>query len=346
MAELLIIMNKGFRRRSINKLSDSLKASGGRVHLYYPPRVIIGRGGKDLAKRITQKRLRGVRAVYVADRNTSLLDPTKLKRSSASLKLGKNGLLAVRSWLVRNSKSYRKTKRSLRSRGHHSHDYTQAANIASLGGYPPMTGLAAMSVIVVYGPQDSDPQIAATELEKFTTEVQSGTDRLTQLAQQSGADLIFGLPEVRKVTLDIELKDIKEEVDWRDPAMEQLGFGKGMQGVTTCLDELKQRYRADWGCILFLTSYWKYERNKDSQNPAYSYPEEGYCIFRYLTPSEPSGYVPDELDKMVAHEIGHICGGNHNTDNICRMDNSCLMNTQSGYIDWDVCRSTASEFQW
>jgi hypothetical protein len=85
------------------------------------------------------------------------------------------------------------------------------------------------------------------------------------------------------------------EAMWRDPAMKQLGYPKGMDGVVAFVQQIRREQRTDWAYAAYFTKYT-------------------VCHFGYANIGGPrlviqwlnGSWGPDNIDRVFAHETGHI----------------------------------------
>jgi hypothetical protein len=316
MSEFLIIMEKGTTTEQTDRVLKAVRSDKGKVQQRYPPRIIIGRDGEDVAAKL--RALEGVSAVH-----------TSPVENPEALALDRAGLLTVRAWNLRHSDKYRSAKATRRIEGRGPLDRDVISSPAALGVAPTMTGNAAVGVVVVEGPPDTDAEFSSDEETLVAAEVQEGIDKLTSLAPLT-ADLRF-VSIVEKVTLLIHPDAVESEQGWLDGAMDKLGYA----GIDAYLGHLHDSNRSAWEYIAFFTKY-------ATRTFAYT-PFLGahYCVIQY--PEDPmrhAGYSPTDMDQLFAHETGHICGAPH-----CGPDGdvTCLM---SSNIDFHVCPTTANFFGW
>jgi hypothetical protein len=237
----------------------------------------------------------------------------------------------VRSWIVRHSTEYRSKKATRTFEGRELiEDNIGNADIAVLGTSPAMTNLFAVGIIIVNGP--TSVHITPNEILTVETEIQEGTDWLSNRAPAS-ASLNF-IREYVTVNLTIAPNKAAGEDYWRDPAMEQLGYGTGLRAVSNYIAELQARHGADWACVGFITMY-------NNDGVAYHPVGYDYCVLRYPRSTDPSSWRdPNDLDMMFTHEFGHICGAD---DEPSSWPYPCVM---SQNMAWDVCPSTSAAWQW
>ncbi|MGH9290331.1 MAG: M12 family metallo-peptidase, partial [Acidimicrobiales bacterium] len=137
------------------------------------------------------------------------------------------------------------------------------------------------------------------------------------------------------------------EALWRDPAMAALGYGSGLGGVRAYAEDLRRQLGTDWAYVTFFTKYptgW------------FAYASVGGP--RLVMQYDNDGWGPDNIDRVFAHETGHIfnapdeyassncnCGGtwgyygkpNANCANCAPGGGvSCIMRANT----WDMCLST------
>ena len=209
-----------------------------------------------------------------------------------------------------------------------------------------LTGRVAVGVVIVEGPTAA-LRFTQEERTKVVAEVQNG---LSWLGAQSSPGGVTWVYSIRTITLTVQpnpnaTNDEKEPL-WRDPALAQLGFGAGLTGVRDYAESLRTSLRTDWAYIAFFTKY-----------PLRHF---GYASIggpRLVMAYDNNGWGPDNIDRVFAHETGHIfgapdeyassgctCGGtwgffgkpNANCDNCATSPVACIMKQNS----WEVCNHT------
>ncbi|MGW5055534.1 hypothetical protein [Actinokineospora sp. NPDC004072] len=209
-----------------------------------------------------------------------------------------------------------------------------------------LTGRVAVGVVIVEGPTDA-LRFSADERTKVVAEVQNG---LSWLGAQSSPGGVTWVHSVRTVALDVQadggLPDDQKEAHWRDPAMAALGFPAGLAGVTAYAESLRTGLRTDWAYVAFFTKY-------PLKHFGYATVGGPRLVMAYAN----DGWGPDNIDRVFAHETGHIfgapdeyassgcsCGGswgffgkpNANCDNCATAPAPCIMKSNS----WEVCDHT------
>lgn len=161
-----------------------------------------------------------------------------------------------------------------------------------------LSGRVAVGLIMVSG---SAPGLTLTPAEqvKIVAEIQNG---LTWLGAQSPARDVTWVHETQSVTVNVPgVTDGGSyeafEAPWRDAALEKLGLGRGRPGLQAYVQGLRTRLRTDWAyCVLF-TRYPLFHF-------AYADPGGPHLVMHY----ENDGWGPDNIDRVFAHETGHIFG--------------------------------------
>jgi len=185
---------------------------------------------------------------------------------------------------------------------------------------------------------------------KIAAEVQNG---LSWLGAQSPAKDVTWVHDSHHVTINVAAPSGSPAGDpwefferpWRDAALVKLGFPPGKAGVNAYISALKTSKSASAAYCAFFSHY-----------PLNHF---AYCTGPYLVMQyENDGWGPDNLDRVFAHESGHVfgapdeyresgcnCGGSHgffgkpnlNCES-CAADGGvdCLMKANS----WAMCSVT------
>ncbi|MFC5286952.1 hypothetical protein ACFPM7_07800 [Actinokineospora guangxiensis] len=209
-----------------------------------------------------------------------------------------------------------------------------------------LTGRVAVGVVIVEGPT-ADLRFSQDERTKVVAEVQNG---LSWLGAQSSPGGVTWVHSIRVVTLavtpDPNATDAEKEPLWRDPAMAALGFGAGLAGVSAYAESLRTGLSTDWAYVAFFTKY-------PLKHFGYASIGGPRLVMAYAN----NGWGPDNIDRVFAHETGHIfgapdeyassgctCGGswgffgkpNANCDNCATGPVPCIMKQNS----WEMCDHT------
>jgi len=160
-----------------------------------------------------------------------------------------------------------------------------------------LTGSVAVGLIIVEGPT-ANLKFSQAERTKVVAEVQNG---LGWLATQNPEGLVFKY-DIKIVTLNVQpgpgtLTSDQMETWWRDPAMQQLGYATGMAGVSAYVNTIRTNLASTWTYCAFFTKYpvgW------------FAYASIGGP--RLVMHYDNDGWGPDNIDRVFAHESGHIFG--------------------------------------
>lgn len=152
-----------------------------------------------------------------------------------------------------------------------------------------LTGKVAVGVVVVSGP--GNLAFSSSETTKVHAEVQNG---LSWLGSQTGTpapvQFYYDLKNVT-LTLPDDPNGSNKESYWLTPTMQSLGFATPLAYV----ESLRTRLNTDWAYCAFFVKY--------SQTWfAYAYLGGPYLCMQYSN----DGWGPDNIDRVFAHETGHI----------------------------------------
>lgn len=200
-----------------------------------------------------------------------------------------------------------------------------------------LVGRVAVAVVVVSrprGPASQDPPaeyLNPNERNKAVEEIAGG---MGWLAQQEPRARVFVVVERKEV--EVELLPTTEpptgfeahEKRWRDPALTSLGFPTGASGSTELARDVRDRWGAQWGFVIFVTRF-------PVEHFAYAVGDR--VILHY----ENDGWGVDNLDLVAAHEAYHVFGA---LDEYA--SSMCTCDERSGELQVENgnCRSCTTAF--
>jgi hypothetical protein len=210
-----------------------------------------------------------------------------------------------------------------------------------------LTGSIAVGIIIVEGP-NANLKFSPAERTKVVAEVQNG---LSWLATQNPEGLVFKY-DIRVAALSVQpgastLDADQQEALWRDPAMQQLGYATGMAGVSAYVEKLRTNLGTNWTYCVFFTKY-----------PVYHFAYASIGGPRLVMQYDNDGWGPDNIDRVFAHESGHIFGApDEYASSGCDIGGSwgfygkpntnCANGAAGGGVDcimkgntWNMCAST------
>jgi hypothetical protein len=271
--------------------------------------------------------------------------------------------LGLDAFLLRQSPQYASAKSARpyagRSWGEASHEGPQvpddhagaegvdaASEAPALGTSDRLTGRVAVGLIMVSSSR-SGLELTSQEQVKIVAEVQNG---LTWLAAQSPGKDVTWVYEINTVTVDVPDTTSGStyetfEAPWRDAALTSLGLGAGVAGVRAYASALRAKLATDWAYCAFFTRYTLFH---------FAYAGRPRLVMHYLN----DGWGPDNIDRVFAHETGHIfgapdeyassgcsCGGSHGFFN--KPNSNCESCASGGGVDcimrantWAMCSVT------
>ncbi len=214
-----------------------------------------------------------------------------------------------------------------------------------------MEGSVAVGIVIVEGPT-ADLQFSAAEQVKVVAEVQNGLGWYA--SQNPAAEITFSYDiQIVRVNVNPDPNASDLEALWRDPAIAQLGYPGSWDGVGQYVEHLRVTLGTRWTYAGFFTKYplsW------------FAYASIGGP--RLVMDYDNDGWGPDNIDRVFAHETGHIftcpdeyassgcgCGGswgrygtpNDNCENCAPGGGvACLMKVN----DFTHCRWTPSHLGW
>jgi hypothetical protein len=172
------------------------------------------------------------------------------------------------------------------------------AGAPAVGTSDRLKGRVALSIIMVSGPEPGLVLSNADQV-KIVAEIQNG---LGWLGAQSPARDVTFVYETHALTVDVP-NDVTGgdyetfEAPWRDAAMAQLGVGPGLGNVRAYVNALRGRLGTDWAYCTFFTRY-------NLRHFAYA----GIGGPRLVMHFENDGWGVENIDRVFAHESGHIFG--------------------------------------
>lgn len=223
------------------------------------------------------------------------------------------------------------------------------AAAAPTSGY--LEGTVAVGIIIVEGPT-ADLKFSDSERTKVIAEVQNGLSFYATTNPVAGISFAYDIQIVTVATPpNPSAPDL--EALWRDPAMGSIGFSSNWAGVTAYVEDIRNRFGTRWTYCGFFTKY-------PLGHFAYASIGGPRLVMQYAN----NGWGPDNIDRVFAHESGHIfmcpdeygssgcnCGGtwgrfgiaNGNCEN-CASGGGvpCIMKGNT----FEVCEYTPSHLGW
>jgi len=220
------------------------------------------------------------------------------------------------------------------------------------GASTQLTGSVAVGIVIVSGPTEAT-RFTEAERTQIVAEVQAGLGWLAGVNPWAGVSFNY---DIRPVTINVQpdATATDNESRWRDPAMGQVGFSQNFQGVRDYVAWLRNDRRTNWAyCGFFVKGY-------PLDHFGYANIGGPRIVMDYAN----DGWGPDNIDRVFAHETGHIfqcpdeyassgcdCGGswskfdvpNSNCENCAGAAGvSCLMRAN----EWAMCGATTRHLGW
>lgn len=347
LSEQIIILPSDQSPKS-RSLSNSFLPSGRIMH-EYGPRVKIVEIPKG-----REESFRSAMSRALAPPAQALSIPEDLDE------VGRYGLQAMQ---MRSSSSYAQAKaaREYDSRSWHdggtealrctdeAFDPSSLRSRALADGSPTsarLTGTVAVGLIIVEGP-GAELRFTEEERTKVVAEVQNG---LGWLGSQNPQAAVVWKYDIHVIKINkkpgSELSFSQKEALWRDEAMKKIGYGSGMTGVYQYVEDIRRKLQTDWTYCAFFTKY-------PVGHFAYAAMNGPRLVMHYQN----DGWGPDNIDRVFAHETGHIfgapdeykgsrcsCGGQwgyHKQPNAnCEACNPQSVNCIMKANTWDMCAHT------
>ena len=271
--------------------------ASGRVSHQYGPRVLVVEEVAEAAESVAALIPGGAMTAAVAEVDDSLVAG-----------LDEEGKLGLEAFALRSSEGYvdAKAQRPLADESWDNaaastpdyHDVEGDAAATALAGAPTssrLTDSVAVGIIIVEGPTAA-LRFSEADRVKVVAEVQNG---LSWLGAQSSPEGVKFVYDIRIVTLSTEPDpgSLSLEALWRDPAMNELGYGTGMAAVRSYVQKLRVDKGTRWAYCAFFTKY-----------PVGHFAYASIGGPRLVMDFANDGWGPDNIDRVFAHETGHIFG--------------------------------------
>jgi hypothetical protein len=157
-----------------------------------------------------------------------------------------------------------------------------------------LEGTVAVGIVIVQGP--GALAFSGAEVTKVVAEVQNGLGWYATANPFAGISFTY---DIQVVTLGLPANPNAPDLEayWRDPAMGALGFSANWSGVSAYVEDLRNRFGTRWTYCGFFTKY-------PLQHFAYASIGGPRLVMDYNN----DGWGPDNIDRVFAHETGHIFG--------------------------------------
>jgi len=300
-SEHLVVLSDA-DRPAVHRAMASIEGRGAQVTQRYGDRVLICAGPPRALRRLDE--IAAVRSVHAASTE-------RLPRSaSAAEELG------VAAWNLRRSRPFAEAKAERPRDGqawdapgeeplapdgpgmtHVAETQPSAVRgIIDLDMSPYLIGSVAVGLVIVNGPTP-DLRFSTYERTKIVAEVQEGLGWLA--AREPRASVSFSY-DIRDVTIangpDPNKSGYEQlEAHWRDPALASLGYMSNILGATQHASRIRHDLGTRWAYVGFFTKY---------PVAHFAYALKPKIVFQW--PND--GWGPDNIDRVFAHETGHIFG--------------------------------------
>jgi hypothetical protein len=156
-----------------------------------------------------------------------------------------------------------------------------------------LEGSVAVGLIIVEGP-DAALKFPDAERLKVVAEVQNGLGWYATTNSLAGISFTY---DIHVVTLNVPPDPGAQDLEglWRDPAMGALGFDPSWTGVYDYVEGLRASFGTRWAFCGFFTKY-----------PLSWFAYAGLGGPRTVMDYALDGWGPDNMDRVFAHETGHI----------------------------------------
>lgn len=222
--------------------------------------------------------------------------------------------------------------------------------VSAGGGIPMLVGSVGVAVVIVNGPTAAT-QFTAAERTHVVAEVQAG---LTWLGNQDPASNVSWHYEIRNISINTatNANAASDEERWRNPVMAALGHSQSWQGVVDYAQAVRGRLNTRWAYVVFFTKGYPFWHFAYARSP------------RIVMDYQNDGWGPNQIDRVFAHETGHIfsapdeyaaanctCTSTHGVYN--ERNSNCATCAPGGGVqcimknnDWAMCSHTRRHFGW
>lgn len=161
-----------------------------------------------------------------------------------------------------------------------------------------LNGSVAVGIVIVQGPTEA-LKFTTAERTKVVAEVQNG---LGWLGAQNPSGAVVWKYDIQVISITTQpgadtLTSSEKEARWRDPVMQKMGYGTGMSAVSKYVEAIRTSLKTDWTYCAFFTKY-------PLGHFAYASIGGPRLVMQYAN----DGWGPDNIDRVFAHETGHIFG--------------------------------------
>lgn len=191
-----------------------------------------------------------------------------------------------------------------------------------------LIGSVAVGVVFVDGPE-ATLQFTEAERTYVNAKVQTGLGWLATQEPRANVSWVYDYQEIA-ISEAVDRKRFGTEALeslWRDPVLTAMGFGTGPDGVLAYVQSIMKEHETRWGYCVFFTKYPVYH---------FAYARKPWIVMRY----DNDGWGIENIDRVLAHETGHIFGCPDEYTGKCSCD------TRHGYLNEKNgnCRPCAETF--
>ena len=159
-----------------------------------------------------------------------------------------------------------------------------------------LIGSVGIGLIIVEGPASAGLTFTDAETVNAIAEVQNAASWLGNARLVTPISWSYQLRDI-KLTVPPNPKAPDLEAVWRDPTLAALGYPPGLAGMQQYVNDLRNTLVTQWAYCAFIIKY-------PANHFAYAYPGGPGLVMQYSN----DGWGPDNIDRVFAHETGHIFG--------------------------------------
>ena len=159
-----------------------------------------------------------------------------------------------------------------------------------------LEGTVAVGIVIVQGPTAGAAVHRRGAARRWSPRSRTASAGFATANPSAGISFTYDIQNVDlALPADPDAADL--EAYWRDPAMAAIGFSADWDGVGAYVEDLRTRFGTRWTYCGFFTKY-----------PLGHFAYASIGGPRLVMDYNNDGWGPDNIDRVFAHETGHIFG--------------------------------------